>query len=166
MRRNDFFKYLLFNGKANSARRSELETQTFPYTFTSSGYKLKNYRIYGTSDGVGDLDGTTNKYVIPVVINGTTVNISLDSPLSSGDYIDFLEQKRFNSDDSSEIVALPVMPVANGINVLNIDTENQPSKVYIKGNISSFSVSSWENVQKLVRAGLHDKYFAVGDQLL
>ena len=166
MRKNDFFRYLLFNGKANSAKRSELETQTFPYTFTSDGYRLKNYRIYGTSDGVGDLDGTTNKYVIPVVINGSAVNISLDSPLSSGDYIDFLEQKRFNSDDSSEIVALPVMPVANGINVLNIDTENQPSKVYIKGNISSFSVSSWENVQKLVRAGLHDKYFAVGDQLV
>ena len=166
MRKNDFFRYLLFNGKANSAKRSELETQTFPYTFTSDGYRLKNYRIYGTSDGVGDLDSTTNKYIIPVVINGSAVNISLDSPLSDGDYIDFLEQKRFNSDDSSEIVALPVMPVANGINVLNIDTENQPSKVYIKGNISSFSVSSWENVQKLVRAGLHDKYFAVGDQLV
>ena len=166
MRKNDFFRYLLFNGKANSAKRSELETQTFPYTFTSDGYRLKNYRIYGTSDGVGDLDSTTNKYIIPVVINGTAVNISLDSPLGDGDYIDFLEQKRFNSDDSSEIVSLPVMPVSNGINVLNVDTENQPSKVYIKGDISSFSVSSWENVQKLVRAGLHDKYFAVGDQLV
>lgn len=166
MRKNDFFRYLLLNGKANSARRSELETQTFPYTFTSDGYRLKNYRIYGTSDGVGDLDSTTNKYIISVVINGSAVNISLDSPLSDGDYIDFLEQKRFNADDSTEIISLPVMPVVNGINVLNVDTENQPSKVYVQGNISSFSVSSWENVQKLVRAGLHDKYFAVGDQLV
>lgn len=166
MRRNDFFKYLLFNGGANAAKRSELETQTLPYTFTSNSHTLRNYRIYGISDGVGDLDGTSNKYIIPVVINGSAVNISLDSPLSNGDYIDFREQKRFNSDDSSEVVSLPVIPISSGINVLDIETENQPSKVYMQGNISSFDVSSWENVQKLVRAGLHDKYFAVGDQLV
>ena len=166
MRKNDFFKYLLFNGGANSAKRSELETQTLPYTFTSDSHTLRNYRIYGTSNGVGDLDSTTNKYVIPVEINGTAVNILLDSPLDDGDYIDFREQKRFNSDDSSEIISLPVLPILSGINVIDVGTENQPSKVYVQGNISSFSVSSWANVQKLVRAGLHDKYFAVGDQLV
>ena len=166
MRRNDFFKYLLFNGGGNAAKRSELETQTLPYTFTSDSHTLRNYRIYGTSDGVGDLDSMTNKYIIPVEINGTAVNILLDSPLDDGDYIDFREQKRFNSDDSSEIISLPVLPILSGINVIDISTENQPSKVYVQGNISSFSVSSWANVQKLVRAGLHDKYFAVGDQLV
>lgn len=166
MRRNDFFKYLLFNGGANAAKRSELETRTLPYTFTSNSHTLRNYRIYGVSDGVGDLDSISNKYIIPVVINGSSVNISLDSPLSNGDYIDFREQKRFNSDDSSEVVSLPVIPISSGINMLDIETENQPSKVYVQGNISSFDVSSWENVQKLVRAGLHDKYFAVGDQLV
>ena len=165
MRRNDFFKYLLFSG-GNPASRSELETQILPYTFTSNSHTLRDYRIYGTSDGVGDLDSTTNKYIIPVVINGSAVNISLDSPLSNGDYIDFREQKRFNSDDSSEIISLPVLPILSGINVIDVGTENQPSKVYVQGNISAFSVSSWENVQKLVRAGLHDKYFAVGDQLV
>ena len=166
MRKNDFFKYLLLNGGGNAAKRSELETQTLPYTFTSNSHTLRNYRIYGTSDGVGDLDSTTSKYILPVEINGTAVNILLDSPLDDGDYIDFREQKRFNSDDSSEIVSLPVLPILSGINVIDVGTENQPSKVYVQGNISSFSVSSWANVQKLVRAGLHDKYFAVGDQLV
>lgn len=166
MRKNDFFKYLLLNGGSNAAKRSELETQTLPYTFTSDSHTLRNYRIYGTSNGVGDLDSTTNKYVIPVEINGTAVNISLDSPLDDGDYIDFREQKRFNADDSSEIVSLPVLPILSGINVIDVGTENQPSKVYVQGNISAFSVSTWANVQKLVRAGLHDKYFAVGDQLV
>ena len=166
MRKNDFFKYLLLNGGSNAAKRSELETQTLPYTFTSDSHTLRNYRIYGTNDGIGDLDSMTNKYIIPVEINGTAVNISLDSPLDDGDYIDFREQKRFNSDDSSEIVSLPVLPILSGINVIDVGTENQPSKVYVQGNISSFSVSSWANVQKLVRAGLHDKYFAVGDQLV
>ena len=166
MRKNDFFKYLLFNGGGNAAKRSELETQTLPYTFTSDSHTLRNYRIYGTSDGVGDLDSTTNKYVIPIEINGVSVSILLDSPLDDGDYIDFREQKRFNADDSGEIISLPVIPISSGINVIDIGTENQPSKVYVQGNISAFSVSSWANVQKLVRAGLHDKYFAVGDQLV
>ena len=166
MRKNDFFKYLILNGGGNAARRSELETQTLPYTFTSDSHTLRNYRIYGTSDGVGDLDSTTNKYVIPVEINGVSVSILLDSPLDDGDYIDFREQKRFTADDSGEIISLPVIPISSGINVIDIGTENQPSKVYVQGNISAFSVSSWANVQKLVRAGLHDKYFAVGDQLV
>lgn len=167
MRKNDFFKYLLFGrGSGSSASQSELEAENFPYTFTSDSHTLRNYRIYGDENGVGDLDSTTNKYVIPVEINGTAVNISLDSPLNDGDYIDFREQKRFNADDSSEIVSLPVLPILSGINVIDISTENQPSKVYVQGNISAFSVSTWANVQKLVRAGLHDKYFAVGDQLV
>ena len=32
-------------------------------------------------------------------------NISLDSPLDDGDYIDFREQKRFNSDNTNEILS-------------------------------------------------------------
>ena len=130
MRKNDFFKYLLFGrGSGSSASQSELEAENFPYTFTNNGHRLKNYRIYGDENGVGDLDSTTNKYVIPVEINGTAVNISLDSPLNDGDYIDFREQKRFNADDSSKIVSLPVLPILSGINVIDVGTENQPSKV-------------------------------------
>ena len=167
MRKNDFFKYLLFGrGSGSSASQSELEAENFPYTFTNNGHRLKNYRIYGFSGGVGDLDSTTNKYIISLAINGQAVNIYLDSPLSDGDYIDFYEQKRFNADDSAETVFIPALQISSGINVLDVGTEVQPSKIYIKGNISTFDVSSWANVQKLVRAGLHDKYFAVGDQLV
>ena len=108
MRKNDFFKYLLFGrGSGSSASQSELEAENFPYTFTNNGHRLKNYRIYGFSGGVGDLDSTTNKYIISLAINGQAVNIYLDSPLSDGDYIDFYEQKRFNADDSAETVFIP-----------------------------------------------------------
>lgn len=167
MRRNDFFKYLLFGrGSGSSASQSELEAENFPYTFTNNGHRPKNYRIYGANGGVGDLDSTTNKYIISLAINGQEVNIYLDNPLSDGDYIDFYEQKRFNADDSAETVFIPALQISSGINVLDVGTEVQPSKIYIKGNISTFDVSSWANVQKLVRAGLHDKYFKIGDQLV
>lgn len=163
--RNSFFKYLLLRG-VNPASQSELEAENFPYTFTNNGHRLKNYRIYGANGGVGDLDSTTNKYIISLAINGQEVNIYLDNPLSDGDYIDFYEQKRFNADDSAETVFIPALQISSGINVLDVGTEVQPSKIYIKGNISTFDVSSWANVQKLVRAGLHDKYFKIGDQLV
>ena len=48
MRRNDFFKSLLFGG-GNPASRSELETETLPYTFYTQPKTLKNYRIYGNT---------------------------------------------------------------------------------------------------------------------
>ena len=56
MRRNDFFKSLLFGG-GNPASRVELETETLPYTFYTQPKTLKNYRIYGNTvngESVGD----------------------------------------------------------------------------------------------------------------
>lgn len=163
--KNDFFKHILLSGGSRQ-NRVELESQTLPYTFTSNGHRVRNYRIYGDSDGVGDLDNTTNKYIIPVKINGQMIDISLDEPLGENDYIDFHEQKRFNSDSTSKNISLPAIPTLNWINVIDVETSVQPSKVYLQGNISAFDVSSWASVQQLVRSGLHDKYFTVGDQLV
>ena len=76
MRKNDFFKYLLLNGGSNAAKRSELETQTLPYTFNSNSYKLRNYRIYGNTvneESVGDLvtEGEyAGEYRVPVKVEG------------------------------------------------------------------------------------------------
>ena len=165
MRRNNFLKYIIMSG-GSGQNRAELESQTLPYTFTSNGHRVRNYRIYGAEDGVGDLDSTTGKYILSIKINSQTVSISLDTPLYDGDYLDFHEQKRFNSDSTTENISLPAILTLNGINVLNVNTENQPSKIWLQGNISAFNVSSWASVQQLVRAGLHDKYFAVGDQLV
>lgn len=121
----------------NSQTSSDIETQTLPFTFKSNGRRLKNYRIYGNTGGVGDLDSTTNKYIIPVTINGTATNISLDSALGDGDYIDFREQKRFNSDNTSVAVALPAISTENGINILDIDTTVTPLKIGIQGDIDT-----------------------------
>lgn len=159
--RSNFFKRLLYGDKSH-----ELEIDVLPFLFKGNGNPLKNYRICGASNGVGNLDSNTNKYIIPIMINGATINISLDTPLGDGDYIDFIEQKRFNANNTTSKLILPTISIMNGVNIIDIETTVQPSKIYINGNIISFDVSTWANVQKLVRAGLHDKYFAVGDQLV
>ena len=135
MKMTDKLIYLLL--AQNSGTTSETETQTLPFTFKSNGRRLKNYRIYGNTGGVGDLDSTTNKYIIPVTINGTATNISLDSPLGDGDYIDFREQKRYNSDNTSVAVALPAITTVNGVNILDIDTTVTPLKIGIQGDIDT-----------------------------
>ena len=107
MRRNDFFKSLLFGG-GNPASRVELETETLPYTFNSNSYKLRNYRIYGNTvneESVGDLvtEGEhVGQYCVPLTItNGTdtkTTNIYLPEQIRKvGDeteYIDYKKQKQ------------------------------------------------------------------------
>lgn len=135
MKMTDKLIYLLL--AQNAGQSSDIETQTLPFTFKSNGRRLKNYQIYGNTGGVGDLDSNTNKYVIPVTINGTATNISLDSPLDDGDYIDFKEQKRYNSDNTSEIVLLPAITTVNGINILDVDTTVTPSKIGIQGDIDT-----------------------------
>lgn len=135
MKMTDKLIYLLL--AQNSQTSSDIETQTLPFTFKSNGRRLKNYRIYGNTGGVGDLDSTTNKYIIPVTINGTATNISLDSSLGDGDYIDFREQKRYNSDNTSVAVALPAITTENGINILDVDTTVTPLKIGIQGDIDT-----------------------------
>lgn len=135
MKMTDKLIYLLL--AQNSGTTSEMETQTLPFTFKSNGRRLKNYRIYGNTGGVGDLDSTTNKYIIPVTINGTATNISLDNPLGIDDYIDFREQKRFNANNTSVAVALPAITTVNGINILDVDTTITPSKIGIQGDIDT-----------------------------
>lgn len=135
MKMTDKLIYLLL--AQNSQTSSDIETQTLPFTFKSNGRRLKNYRIYGNTGGVGDLDSDTGKYIIPVTINGTATNISLDSALGDGDYIDFREQKRYNSDNTSVAVALPAISTVNGINIFDIDTTVTPLKIGIQGDIDT-----------------------------
>ena len=88
--------YLLLSKNAQ-ANKKEIETTTLPFTFTADGKRLYNYRIYGNTGGVGDLDSTTNKYIIPVTIDDSTTNISLPAPLmkinADSDYIEYRTQK-------------------------------------------------------------------------
>ena len=135
MNMTDKLIYLLLAQNANTA--SDIETQTLPFTFKSNGRRLKNYQIYGNTGGVGDLDSNTNKYIIPVTINGTATNISLDSPLGDGDYIDFHDQKRYNSDNTSAVVSLPAITTVNGVNILDVGTTVTPSKIGIQGDIDT-----------------------------
>ena len=51
------------------------------------------------------------------------------------DYIDFKKQKLYLSDGTSVDVTLPALPTISGTNILSVNTEVQPSKVYVKGKI-------------------------------
>ena len=73
-------------------------------------------------------------------------NISLDSPLDDGDYIDFREQKRFNSDNTNEILSLPAITSINGISVLSVNTAVQPEKVYVQGNVEQIVTASLQTL--------------------
>ena len=74
MSRNDFFKYILLRGTSKTDT-AELESETLPYAFKSNGHRLRNYRIYGNTGGVGDFDSETDKYIIPVTMYGQTENL-------------------------------------------------------------------------------------------
>lgn len=81
--RNDFFKYILLRGTSQTDT-AELESETLPYAFKSNGGRLRNYRIYGTDEGVGDIDAESGKYIIPVIVYGQTEN--LVSEIITGKY--------------------------------------------------------------------------------
>ena len=112
-------------------------------------------------ESVGDLITDTNdinygKYKIPVIVGNTTTNIYLDEPLRKigdySDYIDFRNQKEFRNvivnddtgtqtiensytgttDSSGTSISLPNIPTIKGTTIFEIDTEIQPSSMYIK----------------------------------
>lgn len=51
-----------------------------PLTFRSYGKKLTDYTIWGSSEGVGDLDSVTGKYVIPIITQSKNI---FDNKLTS-----------------------------------------------------------------------------------
>ena len=82
------------------------------------------------------------KYKIPVTLtadSAETTDIYLDEPLvKSGDiadYIDYMAQKRHNSDGTESSVTLPEIAVTAGTNTLTVGTEIQPSRVELTGRI-------------------------------
>ena len=84
------------------------------------------------------------KYKIPVTItagSAETTNIYLDEPLAksgnNADYIDYMAQKRHNSDGTESSVTLPEISVTAGTNTLTVGTDVQPSSVEIKGRIKA-----------------------------
>lgn len=105
--RNDFFKHILLSGGSRQ-NRTELETETLPYTFNSNSYRLRNYRIYGNTvngESVGNLvtEGEhAGEYCVPVTItNGTeskTNNIYLPEQIRKvgdhAEYVDYRKQKQ------------------------------------------------------------------------
>ena len=94
---------------------------------TDSATSLKGQHLTGVMLITGTSIPETYEpygYKIPIVCSDTTTNIYLDKPLSEGESISM-------SDAGISI------PTINGTNVLTVDTEVQPSKMYIKYGGSS-----------------------------
>lgn len=79
------------------------------------------------------------KYYIPIKVdaqnNSVIANVFLSEPLRSGDFIDYITQKRYRSDGTVDDVELPQIKVMTGTNILSINTQVPPSNIYIKGKI-------------------------------
>ena len=75
-------------------------------------------------------DSTFEPYHEPKVYN-----IYLDEPLKANEYIDFREQKCYRFDSTRENVSLPAVTCIDGTNVLSVNTEIQPTSVYLRGSI-------------------------------
>lgn len=155
---------MIFNGcpsggSANTycLRATKLSTESYAnqtgddIVFTSSeNYKISirinaNYTcdnlIFRPMIRYPNTDGVFVAYEEPAI-----KNISLDSPLDDGDYIDFREQKRFNSDNTSEIVLMPALQSVDGTNIIAVETSVQPEKVYVQGNIEEIPATSLQTL--------------------
>ena len=72
------------------------------------------------------------KYIIPLSTYNDVTNIYLDSPLATGDYVDFINQKVVKADGTEEFMELPeVTPTTPYyLETLFVETEVPPSKIY------------------------------------
>ena len=89
---------------------------------TESATSLKSQHLTGVMLITGTIPPETYEpygYKIPIICGGTTTNIYLDEPLGENESISM-------SDTGVSI------PTINGTNILTVDTEVQPSKMYIK----------------------------------
>lgn len=115
----------------NNLSGANVISGSLPIVFTSNGSNLINYEIYGNTNGVGDYDSTTQKYLIPITITGPTtsqtVTLSLDAALTAS-------QKITLTDTNVDI------PTYNGRNTITIGTTVQPSIVLVKGDFTFVSM--------------------------
>ena len=81
-------------------------------------------------------DSTFEPYHEPKVYN-----IYLDEPLKANEYIDFREQKCYRFDNTRENVSLPAVTCIDGTNVLSVNTEIQPTSVYLRGSIEEIQAA-------------------------
>ena len=80
-------------------------------------------------------------YRVPVAINDYTVTLYLPEPLKmvedEAEYVDYEEQKQYFADGSYANVTLHEIPTIAGTNTLSVDTQVQPSKVYVEVGIKT-----------------------------
>lgn len=80
-------------------------------------------------------------YRVPVAINNYTVTLYLPESLKmvgdEAEYVDYEEQKQYFADGSYANVTLPEIPTIAGTNTLSVDTQVQPSKVYVEVGIKT-----------------------------
>lgn len=117
----------------------------------SDNFITIGYRIYSNADprdysvmlnsGSTPLPYEPYGYRVPVAINDVTTNLYLPEQIKKvgdeAEYVDFVEQKQYFADGSYADVTLPELPTIAGTNTLSVDTQVQPSKVYVEVGIKT-----------------------------
>ena len=124
------------------------------YTFTLHGNNTVSLAFRNASNTMWDgtikiqiVEGSESLpyepygYRVPVEINDYTVTLYLPEPLKmvgdEAEYVDYEEQRQYFADGSYANVTLPEIPTIAGTNTLSVDTQVQPSKVYVEVGIKT-----------------------------
>jgi hypothetical protein len=116
----------------------DARTSEFPFSIYSKSSSAKQYIIYGSENGVGDL--VSGKYQIPIVATDQLGNsyqsiIALDEPLYTGDFIDYERQIFSHAGVEGPCVLQGIALFPNTINTITVNTTNLPAEVYIEAEI-------------------------------
>ena len=80
-------------------------------------------------------------YRVPVTVNDIITNLYLTEQIkkvgAEAEYVDFEEQKQYFADGTYANVTLPEITTIVGTNTLSVDTQVQPSKVYVEVGIKT-----------------------------
>lgn len=142
---NSGLNYVLENGLTESAmihtgNNCSTKTMSFITSATTSFVTLRfavadantTIRYSSIQFEIGLAATSYESYREPI-----TTNLYLSEPIKMGEYVDFVKQKQYFVDGSYADVTLPELQTISGTNILSVNTQVQPSKVYVEGKIKT-----------------------------
>lgn len=95
--------------------------------YVNNANRVNDIRIY---KGLNNNLTTPYGFYIPIKVNDTTHKLLLGYNLGDGDYLDF-ENRKVVIGGVSTMLELPDIPLADGANVIDVDTAVKPSKMSV-----------------------------------
>lgn len=163
--KNDFFKHILLSG-GSKQNRAEIENENLPVTFSGNGHRLRNYRIYGNTGGVGDLQAN-GKYLVPVTVSGKNLlkNTAISQTINGVTFTVHSDKSVTANGTATDLATLPIpivleagnyilsgCPLGGGTNRYRLDTMRDAAPWGVVGDVDygSGAVSQFEERMGLV----------------